>query len=491
MSRMLILVGSVLLITSTGFSEILITAQDYAVDSDVVLESAVSEIKSAPRDTVNVIGDSIKCIKDETITASKGVAAVFKKDLHAKAQKSGELAVENAWDSSNDILFRSYAVSAEIGSVLMSGVNAETIVDNGDGLSVDVSGFFKDIKFPRKTSAYYLPKLNNLFVRQTLENILNIEDVLADYQDARQDLMGHQVEIEAKFVEVSQSTLNELGFKWNFAGKGTSTADGATVANGSGDANIAKNLFLPAQDILNQGLRTAASALGAGTASDTLTLTKSVGSLQWSLVINALEQSDDADVLSAPRVVTRDGSTAKIRVGEEQMMPKSFEVDNQSTSPWVIPSDWNLELMGVQLEVTPQLREGGLIDLKINPQIQELIGYDSYQLVPTYIGRYSDDTKYYGGNSSGLSGSLPYYRIRKMETRVTVADGSTVGMGGLIYDKLETFRDKVPVLGSIPLIGRLFRSEGEKSVKRNLMIFVTATQVDVNGRRSSDLALKK
>jgi general secretion pathway protein D len=87
--------------------------------------------------------------------------------------------------------------------------------------------------------------------------------------------------------------------------------------------------------------------------------------------------------------------------------------------------------------------------------------------------------------------SLPYYRLREITTEVTVADGSTVGMGGLIYDKLETYKDKVPVLGSIPLIGRLFRSEGEKSVKRNLMIFVTATQVDVNGRKASDLALNK
>ncbi|QHI70969.1 hypothetical protein GT409_15230 [Tichowtungia aerotolerans] len=90
-----------------------------------------------------------------------------------------------------------------------------------------------------------------------------------------------------------------------------------------------------------------------------------------------------------------------------------------------------------------------------------------------------------------LWGRMPYYRLREIETQVTVADGSTVGMGGLIYDKLETYRDKVPVLGSIPFLGRLFRSEGEKSVKRNLMIFVTATQVDANGRKASDLALKK
>jgi general secretion pathway protein D len=90
-----------------------------------------------------------------------------------------------------------------------------------------------------------------------------------------------------------------------------------------------------------------------------------------------------------------------------------------------------------------------------------------------------------------LQAHLPYYRLREITTEVTVEDGSTVAMGGLIYDKTETFKDKVPVLGSIPLIGRLFRSEGEKSVKRNLMIFVTATQVDVNGRKASDMALNK
>jgi type II secretory pathway component GspD/PulD (secretin) len=89
-----------------------------------------------------------------------------------------------------------------------------------------------------------------------------------------------------------------------------------------------------------------------------------------------------------------------------------------------------------------------------------------------------------------INGSLPVFRVRKIETSMTVADGSTVGMGGLIYDKLETYKDKVPVLGSIPLIGRLFRSEGERSVKRNLMIFVTATQVDVNGHRASDVAAR-
>ena len=66
---------------------------------------------------------------------------------------------------------------------------------------------------------------------------------------------------------------------------------------------------------------------------------------------------------------------------------------------------------------------------------------------------------------------LPYLRIRELETRVTVADGNTIGMGGLIYDKSQSFNDAVPLLGKIPFLGR-FRSEGSRSIKRNLMIFV-------------------
>ena len=215
-----------------------------------------------------------------------------------------------------------------------------------------------------------------------------------------------------------------------------------------------------------------------------MTITEATGSLNWSLAIEALEQSGDSDVLCAPRVVTRDGSTAVIQVGEERMIPKSFEVNNQDTSPYVEHADWDLELMGVYMEVTPDIRDEGKIDLELHPKVVDLLGFESYDIVPKYS---SDDVTL----DSPVPATLPYLRIRELTTRMTVADGSTVGMGGLIYDKLETFRDKVPVLGSVPFLGRLFRSEGERSVKRNLMIFVTATQVDVDGRRSADVALKK
>jgi type II secretory pathway component GspD/PulD (secretin) len=571
-----------------GMAETVITAQDYAVDSDVVLESAVREIKSVPRDTVNVVGDAVKFVGDEAVTAANGVAAVFKSNPVESVEKAAALETANAWNSANDIVFRSYKVSEPVGNELTTGT------DSQPGSAVDVSGFFTGIEFPEHTSAMYRPEFNRLFIRQTQENMLAIEDMLAEQHHAKRTLTGKQVEIQTKFIEVSQSTLNELGFDWSF------------VSKHDNGANIFENLTLPGgQDIMTDGLRTAATAIGANSTAGALLVQKTTGSLQWNLIIKALEQADNTDVLSAPSITTRDGKKASIWVGEQRAVPKSFSAKSQNTSVFVEHSAWESELMGVQLEVTPELRAGGLIDLELAPKVIDLIGYDTYQVTPanasmmvwsrasaagmalptvtqvntpvtaanptnqsllvdpigwgfsqisqivlapiTYGSTYwnkvyqsllagpsptpeqiedmnggkgvgdlngngipnevDDWARYsaarvnsdlrrkmehdeYGIPVPELNGNLPYFRLREMKTQVTVADGSTVGMGGLIYDKLETYKDKVPVLGSLPLIGRFFRSEGEKSVKRNLMIFVTATEVDVNGRRSADLAMK-
>jgi len=303
--------------------------------------------------------------------------------------------------------------------------------------------------------------------------------ILSKSPDYIPSKVAKQVEIEIKFIEVSQNTLDELGFDWTFDSK-----DG-------GDLRLFDDFVFPAgQDILSDGLRSTAAALGGGPAAGTFELAKTAGSLQWSMMITALEQTGDSDVLSAPRVVTHSHETAVIQVGEERMIPKAFEIQNQNTSPYVQHSAWELELMGVQMDVTPEIRRDGLIDLELNSKILNYIGDDQYQITPAYEARVGFAS---GGEDdvSQVNASLPYFRIRSLDTRLTVADGNTIAMGGLIYDKLETFRDKIPILGSIPWVGRLFRSEGERSVKRNLMIFVTATQVDVNGRRAADLAMEK
>jgi len=103
-----------------------------------------------------------------------------------------------------------------------------------------------------------------------------------------------------------------------------------------------------------------------------------------------------------------------------------------------------------------------------------------------------------GNNASELFGTgnellarMPYFETRTVQTQVTIADGSTVVMGGLVDERTDTFRDQVPFLGDIPYIGRLFRTEGSRTQKKNLVISVKATQVDDRGMTRDQRELQR
>ncbi len=468
MRRMPVLFGAAMLISAPGFAENTIATKDYVADADVVLEEAVNAVKATPVDLKNLADGAVEIVGDEIQGTIKETKAAFKggETVRERVNAAGILNVDNAWPNADTIVFRSYKVGDEIGKLLIAGTDSKDT-------TVDVSAFFKGIEFEGKASAYYNPKVNRLMVRQTAGNLLEIENVLADYRESEREIMGQQVQIESKFVEVSQTTLDELGFQWEIT---------------EGKLDLLGGVDMPAQEIFGGGLRDLVGAV-TGTSAGSVSFAGSNG-FDWNVAINAMERAEDSDVLSSPSVVTRDGATAVIKVGEERMVPKSFEANNQDSAAFVEHADWDLELIGVSMEVTPELRDGGLIDLALHPVVKDLIGYDSYELVPDF-GAASSSSRATAEAYAGLEASLPYFRLRELETTVTVADGSTVGMGGLTYDKVVTFNDKIPLLGSIPFVGRLFRSEGENNEKRNLMIFVTATQVGVNGQTAAELALKK
>ena len=421
-------------------------------------------------------------------------------------------AIDDAWKGQEEIVFRSYKLDESLSDLIVATAN--------DSISEVVSAnrFFKTVDFPNQTSAMLMQNFNSLFVYQTIENITKIEKILASYSEEQASLEPRQVEIEVKILEVSHNTLNELGFNWTLLeNKGGNLAlfDNLEFLNTTSegqfpsiDPNSTQNI---GQSILGSGLRSAAGALGAGNAGQ-LAISRLSGDTQWNLIIKAMEQAGDSEVLSSPKIVTLDGNTATIKVGEERMIPKEFEINNSETSPYVEHSNWDLELMGVHLEVTPELREDGFIDLELHPKITDIIGYDTYAIMPDYeyspgaehgiqpngsmpTFNFFNGIEYISVNTAdedySLTASLPYFRIREIETRVTVSDGNTIGMGGLIYDKSQSFNDAVPLLSKIPFIGRLFRSEGERSLKRNLMIFVKASTVDLDGAKSTDIAKNK
>jgi type II secretory pathway component GspD/PulD (secretin) len=433
--------------------------------------------------------------------AQKGFEAVVKKDpenmiarmylrklLERDARKvevSGMKAVTGKWSS--DLVLRSYPISGEAaGKMNMKDASG----------ALDVSVKFPDVDFPKGASAIYQPKLEKLFVRNTRENLAVVEEILSAMDVAKVSSDVEQVEIEAKFVEVSEGTLEQLGFEWRTAGQPLSVVDGVTVPAPQAlfgaalrGGPIGQPMPFTQSQLIGAGATGVAGDWTAFRMEDTFSstapnmLVQKSGSAPLDILISALDQSSGADMLSAPRVVTKSGKKATIRVGTIHYYPEAYEVaasgGNIVYTKYV---DWKERLLGVELDVTPQI-DGDQIELGLNPKLLELQGTQNYEVAPTdsaytwYQYRIGLAFKH-----DAIVAKLPIFRKREIKTQITIADGSTVGMGGLINEKVEKYEDKVPVLGSIPLIGRLFRNEGERAVKRNLLMFVTAKKVDPSGR---------
>ena len=211
-------------------------------------------------------------------------------------------------------------------------------------------------------------------------------------------------------------------------------------------------------------------------------------------MINALERASGSDLMSAPRLTVLNGKTAQITVAQELIYPESYgdisatasgggnNTNNTGGSSSIAitagtPQDFTSRNVGVEMEVTPTVEDNDNISLLLEPKVTEFEGFVEY-----------------GGPSVAISGNStatvppgfyqPIFSTREVRTEVTIYDGATVVIGGLVREEVKFVEDKVPFLGDIPLVGRLFRNEGESSLKRNLMIFVTANLVSPGGSPS-------
>ncbi|MBR6314769.1 MAG: type II and III secretion system protein, partial [Clostridia bacterium] len=226
------------------------------------------------------------------------------------------------------------------------------------------------------------------------------------------------------------------------------------------------------------------------------------------LTINALAQNQRAETLSAPKLLTVDGQAAEINIGKTYYFPESWdtlEVSIESTGNdtasrsyyrWSYPSpDINKEgtTLGVYLWVRPTVQpDNETIRLELKPRISAYLGQDHGD------GRY--DVKVYTVNVETKEQrvrTFPIWRAktsrRSLELTVDVHDGEPVVVGGIIDNSTVNRTDKIPILGDLPLIGRFFQSQAENSNKQNLIMFVTARQIDFSGvpvkRRSHTTAI--
>jgi general secretion pathway protein D len=347
-----------------------------------------------------------------------------------------------------------------------------------------------------------------LIVTHTLKNLRRIGCILQKYSKLR------QVEIEAKFLEVSQGSLDELAFRWNAMnrrpnGKPERVDSGLTNQNGGNIDNLRTlaQAFAPSNSSSGNGqiIQAGSNPIAINNQPPNLPGQINIGTssvpfgsflgvidrAQVNLMIRALEQKTGSDLMSAPKLTVLSGKTAHIIVAQELRYPQSYgethsEVGsgsslNNATSAGVTitsgtPRDFTTRNVGVEMRVTPIVENDTNISLQLEPKVTEFEGFMEY-----------------GGMSVAVSGGAtvyvpsgfyqPIFSTREIRTEVTVQNGWTVVMGGLTREEVKEVRDKIPLLGDIPLIGKLFRSKSETVQKRNLLIFVTARTVSPNGAR--------
>ena len=362
----------------------------------------------------------------------------------------------------------------------------------------DVKAFFAEagVPFPTGSSLVYNDRISTVIVRNTPENLEIFERILSTL-----NVIPSQVEIEAKFVDINQNDLDDLGFKWQVGRKvtgdfdlqGGSPAEGfppGTPASTPSSYNLTSGLRdssaigVSAIDALLSGSTAAAGAGQIGTIRGILT------DPQFQVVIQALSQKHSADVLSAPKITTISGNAAQIKVVQEFIYPTSYaapQVAESSVTP-AIPSDFKTRDVGVLLNVTPSVgADGYTINLTLVPEVSEFLGFLDYS--PGNSVAILNSGSNTGGGGGGSSGNItvqniikqPLFASRTLTTSVVVWDGQTVVLGGMISDSIQSVNDKVPFLGDIPLLGRLFQSKSSVHNKRNLLIFVTARLIDPAG----------
>lgn len=383
------------------------------------------------------------------------------------------------------------------------------------------------VEFPLGASANYIANGSKLIIRNTRDNI----DLMDSLVDAAADDAPYQVDIQTKFLEINQNNIQELGFDWllgpfSVGGGVYGTGGGAqgTGANYPFGNPMAGGAPMNSVGALRSGNRAIsgnsidallASQGGATTALTDATPSPGIFSIagvfsepQFQLVIRALNQKKGIDLMSAPKVTTRSGAEATVKIINEFIYPKQYTppqipqstvnngnalvINNANQTPPTItpafPTDFTKQDLGVVLKATPTVGpDGYTIDLSLNPKVTDFDGFINYGSPINSVGyKPSLSTpgiiEPYAQTLTTNTINQPVFSIREVNTMVTVWDGQTVALGGLIREDVQKVQDKVPFLGDMPLAGRLFRSDVDQKVKKNLVIFVTPRILNADGQ---------
>ena len=389
------------------------------------------------------------------------------------------------------------------------------------------------VTFEEGASATFNAVSNTLRVVNTEANLDIIEQII----DAIAQTEPVSVAVRVTMLKIQKNKLEELGFDWmlnTFEFGGNSWIPGASQLNLSGgttgNGTAITDIINPPGTIFPTSPITAGNRSGdgaiAGDSIDSLIAAGStrgrqndsrapgvfgvngvIGGATLQMLMRGLDQKTGVDLMAQPSVTTRSGQAASIYLVDEFIYPTEYEPPELPNSVGIVddglggqidaggggsfpvtpatPTSFEKRDVGIILEVLPVADANRrYVDVTLNPSITELDGFVNYgtPINTTSSGLLGPITRVLTENAI----LMPVFNVRRANSNLVVADGATIVIGGMLKDEITDVQDKTPILGDIPLVGRLFQSEARSQLSTAVLFLVNVELLDPTGRPYRD-----
>jgi len=338
------------------------------------------------------------------------------------------------------------------------------------------------VPFPPESKIYLDERTNTLVVTNTKENL----DLVAELVE-KLSVPPVQIEIESKFVEIAQDDADELGLEFFMSEDAGESVRGKSlkIESDTTDANFGQqfpggNVGKAGKEGITSGLRFLTETINNNTVprGNILAIGGILDESQFKMVLHALSQRKNTDLMNSPKVTTLNGHQAEIKLVTEFWYPQEFEVIPPVLSTTLLNPD------GTPKEVAPAAVQAGDFirrDVGVLLNVTPDVGANRKTINLTIIPEVSKFVTWIDFGVENAPQLVPVFSSDNVATSVVVNDGDTIVLGGTVRIEKTKQHDKIPFIGDIPYIGRAFRSETEEDKKINLLIFVTARIITPGG----------
>ena len=401
-----------------------------------------------------------------------GNAIIVERVEKLKQKRAAEKELKDVQQVITEVISLKYLDANDIKSVIEPQLSPQgkitVLQETSFGWAFEGGGSIK--KKERKEAAR--PRSDRLVVTDIPSYLDKIRAVIS-----RLDVKPRQVLIQSRIIEVNKDFLKDIGFDW---GTGSTGAESSTVTS----VNAGDDRRIGVQTL---GSQVTPSSFGPKATGITGTFPYNTGlsflfqklnGTQFEVIFHALEENVDANLLSAPHIVTLDGREATILVGTKYPILRADTTGTETTTV-TATLDYYQDI-GIQLNVVPKIVSDDSINMVVHPAVTDFT-----------------ETLKARGSSNQIIAEYPIIQTREAETNVYINNGETIVIGGLFKDVEKKSKESVPVLGNIPILGHLFKRDTRDRGKIDLLIFITAHIIEDNKqladivRKSSEIMNKQ